>query len=63
MSRLKIKIGTKLKKCALFSVSAARVRIYKQLRLTWKRLFGRKLVVGDNTTAAAALPASIFISM
>ncbi|CAN1165813.1 hypothetical protein LINPERPRIM_LOCUS33959 [Linum perenne] len=67
MCRLKIKFGKKLRKSTFFTVSAVRLRIYKQLRLIWKRLFGRKLVVGDTTAAAVAaaggLPAPIFISM
>ncbi|CAN0852342.1 hypothetical protein LINGRAHAP2_LOCUS5291 [Linum grandiflorum] len=48
LCRLKIK----LRKGVLLSVSAARFRIYRQLRIHWKRLFRRPLA---HTVAAASI--------
>ncbi|CAN1199199.1 hypothetical protein LINPERPRIM_LOCUS43940 [Linum perenne] len=63
LCRLKVKIGRKLRKGVLVSVSAARLRIYKKLRIQWKRLFGRPAGSTSIAGAAVGLPASIFPSM
>ncbi|XP_021294516.1 uncharacterized protein LOC110424292 [Herrania umbratica] len=55
LCRLKVKIGRRLKKCALVTVSAARAGVYKQAidqLKTWRRLFSR----GGGTISSLPRP-------
>ncbi|KAK8642193.1 hypothetical protein V6N13_011550 [Hibiscus sabdariffa] len=62
LCRLKVKIGRRLKKLrksALVSISAVRIRVYKQLTnqlKTWRRFFNR----GSHHGAIATLPRPLF---
>ncbi|MBA0627698.1 hypothetical protein Godav_022508, partial [Gossypium davidsonii] len=56
LCRLKLKIGRKLKKTAMVSISGLRVDVYKQVfnqLKTWRRLFNRGGNYDHGTIAAA----------
>ncbi|CAI0407181.1 unnamed protein product [Linum tenue] len=69
MCKLKVKIGKtlkKLRKGAVLSMSAARLRVYRVIRIQWKRLFGGRPIAAAGGGGGGVLPvaaASIFPSL
>ncbi|CAI0468275.1 unnamed protein product [Linum tenue] len=70
LCKLKVRIGKRLKKLrkgVVLSMSAARLRIYRMIRIQWKRLFGGRSIAaaggGGCVVLPAAAAASIFPSL